>query len=427
MKFLKKIPLLGWILISIALGVLVGATTPGMIGGLNSAFGWSVPTDLIVQLFVSFSTVFSAFLSFSIPLIIIGFIVPGIGGLAKGAGKMLGITVGLSYLSSVLAGFLALTCALLLYPIILKGQQLADFDNPEHALSAGYITFTLDPIMGVMGALVLSFILGLGITALKTKAMLNLFVDFQTIIEGLLARVIIPLLPVHILGVFANMTLAGQVAKILSVFALVFVMVIVLHWVTLLLQYSVAGTLTGRNPFKMLKTMLPAYFTAIGTQSSAATIPVTVDCAKKTGIAKRVVNFAIPLCATIHLSGSMITITSCAVAVLYMTGGNPTFGSLVPMVLVLGVMMVAAPGVPGGGVMTAIGLLQSMLGFNEAMIALMIALYLAQDSFGTATNVTGDATIAALTEKGAKALGLDPDKDISDEDIEHAEAVSVDH
>ena len=284
MKALKKLPLLAWIIIAIASGVLIGMLTPGMISGINDATGAAIPTDFIVQLFVSFSTVFSAFLSFAIPLIIIGFIVPGIGSLAQGAGKMLGITVGLAYLSSIFAGFLALTCALLLYPIILQGQQLASFDNPENALSKGYISFELTPIMGVLSALVLSFILGLGITALKTRAMLNLFEDFQVIVEKMLSYVIIPLLPVHIVGVFANMTLAGQVAKILSVFGLVFVMVIILHWVTLALQYTVAGAVSRRNPAQMLKTMLPAYFTAIGTQSSAATIPVTVRSAKKAGI-----------------------------------------------------------------------------------------------------------------------------------------------
>lgn len=425
MKVLKKIPLILWIVIAIGAGVLIGLFTPGMISGINDATGAAIPTDLIVQLFVSFSTVFSAFLSFAIPLIIIGFIVPGIGSLAQGAGKMLGITVGLAYLSSILAGFLALTCALLLYPIILKGQQLASFDNPENALSTGYVSIQLTPIMGVLSALILSFILGLGITALKTRAMLNLFEDFQVIVEKMLSYVIIPLLPVHIVGVFANMTLAGQVAKILTVFVWVFAMIFILHWVTLTLQYSVAGAVSRRNPFKMLKTMMPAYLTAIGTQSSAATIPVTVRSAKKAGVSARVADFAIPLCATIHLSGSMITITSCAVAVLFMTGQHPDFGSLIPMILVLGVMMVAAPGVPGGGVMTAIGLLQSMLGFDASMIALMIALYLAQDSFGTATNVTGDATIATLTERISKAIGANPDKEIRDEDIEKAEAISA--
>ena len=408
---MKKIPLLVWIIVAIASGILIGAFTPGIIDGINSALGSSIPTDLVVQLFVSFSTIFSAFLSFAIPLIIIGFIVPGIGSLAKGAGKLLGTTVGLAYISSIAAGFLAVTVAHFIYPIILKGQQLTVFENPEESLSSGYLEFTLDPIMSVMSALILAFILGLGLTALKTKNMLELFQDFQIIIEKLLGHVIIPLLPVHIVGVFANMTLAGQVGQILAVFGKVFIMVIILHWVMLTLQYSVAGAASKRNPFSMLKGMLPAYFTAIGTQSSAATIPVTVDSAKKVGIKGRIVDFAIPLCATIHLSGSMITITSCAVAVIYMTTGSLSFLDMIPVVLVLGIMMVAAPGVPGGAVMTAIGLLQSMLGFDDAMIALMIALYLAQDSFGTATNVTGDGAIASLTERFARAFGADKDLD----------------
>lgn len=407
---MKKIPLLVWIILAIITGVLLGSFTPGAIETLNSVTGWSLPTDLVVQLFVSFSTIFSAFLSFAIPLIIIGFIVPGIGSLAKGAGKLLGTTVGLAYLSSVCAGFLALLTALLVYPVILKGQRLTAFENPEESLSAGYLEFTLDPIMPVMSALILSFILGLGLTALPTKNLLGIFQDFQIIVEKLLKTVIIPLLPIHIIGIFANMTLAGEVAMILSVFGKVFIMVLLLHWATLLIQYTVSGVASGRNPFTMLKTMLPAYFTALGTQSSAATIPVTVQSAKKAGIKNRIVDFAVPLCANIHLSGSMITITSCAVAVIFMTNGDLSFGKMVPVILLLGVMMVAAPGVPGGGVMSAIGLLQSMLGFDESMVALMIALYLAQDSFGTATNVTGDATIAALIERVSKILKIDVDE-----------------
>lgn len=404
---MKKIPLLVWIIIAIVGGILIGSLTPGLIGGINQAFGSSIPTDLIVQLFVSFSTIFSAFLSFAIPLIILGFIVPGIGSLARGAGKLLGTTVGLAYLSSIAAGFLALTVAHLIYPTILAGQKLTAFENPEESLVSGYLDFTLEPVITVMGALVLAFILGLGISGLKTRTMLGIFQDFQTIIEKLLSYVIIPLLPVHIVGVFANMTLAGQVGQILAVFGKVFIMVLVLHWAMLLIQYTTAGAVSGRNPFALLKGMLPAYFTAIGTQSSAATIPVTVASAKKVGIKGKIVDFAIPLCATIHLSGSMITITSCAVAVVFMSTGALSFTSMIPVVLVLGVMMVAAPGVPGGAVMTAIGLLQSMLGFDDAMIALMIALYLAQDSFGTATNVTGDAAIASITERIASRFDKD--------------------
>ncbi len=404
---MKKVPLLGWIVIAILTGILLGSFTPGLIDGVNNALGTALPSDAIVQIFVSFSTIFSAFLSFAIPLIIIGFIVPGIGSLASGAGKLLGTTVGLSYFSSLCAGFLALTCAYFLYPVLLKGQQLTSFDNPEEALSTGYISFELTPLFDVTTALVLSFILGLGLTALKTKNLLNVFVDFQTIIEKLLSVVIIPLLPLHIVGIFANMTLAGEVATIIAVFGKVFVMVILLHWTMLLIQYTASGAITQRNPFAMIRKMLPAYFTALGTQSSAATIPVTLRSTKTLGVSDRIAGFVIPLCATIHLSGSMITITSCAVAVVFMTTGSLSFTALIPLIFMLGVVMVAAPGVPGGGVMAAIGLLQSMLGFDDAMIALMIALYMAQDSFGTATNVTGDATIAAIIDKVGKRFSDD--------------------
>ncbi|THD30672.1 MAG: cation:dicarboxylase symporter family transporter, partial [Rothia mucilaginosa] len=236
---------------------------------------------------------------------------------------------------------------------------------------------------------------------------------------------VVPILPFYIFGMFLGLGMNGNLGSVLSAFAKVLILAVVMTLVYLVLQYIIAGAITGKNPFKALRNMVPAYFTALGTSSSAATIPVSLESTLKNGISKPVASFVIPLCATIHLSGSMITITSCSVAVLFMTGQHPDFGSLIPMILVLGVMMVAAPGVPGGGVMTAIGLLQSMLGFDASMIALMIALYLAQDSFGTATNVTGDATIAALTERISKAIGANPDKEIRDEDIEKAEAISA--
>lgn len=223
--------------------------------------------------------------------------------------------------------------------------------------------------------------------------------DFQAIVEKLIEKVIIPLLPIHIFGIFSNMTYAGQVGTILSVFAKVFVMIIALHLIYLIFQYSVAGSLAKRNPFKMLKQMLPAYFTALGTQSSAATIPVTLKHAKQIGVREKAADFAIPLLATIHLSGSTITLVSCSIAVMMLQGQAVTFTIMFPFILMLGITMVAAPGVPGGAVMAALGLLASMLGFDDTMIALMIALYLAQDSFGTACNVTGDGAITVMADK----------------------------
>ncbi|WP_306559071.1 dicarboxylate/amino acid:cation symporter [Lawsonella clevelandensis] len=406
MRIIRKIPLLVWILVAILLGILVGwASHRGN-------------TDIPVRIFATFGMLFNQLLGFAIPLIILGFIAPGIGSIGRGAGKMLGKAVAIAYVSTILAGFMALIVASLLYPHILNGSTAAAVTNPSASLVKPYgvtvdangtenLPFTLPPIMSVTTALIFAFLLGLGMAGLSSTRMYDLAEDFRSIIEKFLSYVIIPLLPIYILSVFANMTYAGQVQHILRVFGKVFVMVLVLHWVFLLLLYGVAGLVRKRNPFTFLKRMMPAYVTALGTQSSAATIPVTLRSAKEAGVHSRIADFAIPLNANIHLAGSMITITSCSAAVSTMVQGHvPRFSSMIPLILVLGVMMVAAPGVPGGAVMTAVGALQSMLGFSPTMIALIIALHLAQDSFGTATNVTGDGALAAILE-GMSSKQLD--------------------
>ena len=256
--------------------------------------------------------------------------------------------------------------------------------------------FDIPPVFGVMTALILAFVIGIGIAAIESKRSLDLAMDFRDIIELLISKVIIPLLPIHIAGIFMNMTYAGQVAEILSVFSLVFVTIIVLHLTMLMIQYSIAGGLNKENPFKLLKTMMPAYFTAIGTQSSAATIPVTLRQVKLNNTDEGVANFVIPLSATIHLSGSTITLTSVGVALMYLNGMALSYAIMLPFILALGVTMIAAPGVPGGAVMASLGLFGSILEFDATMQSLVIALYLAQDSFGTATNVTGDGAIAKI-------------------------------
>ena len=406
MRIIRKIPLLVWILVAILLGILVGwASHRGN-------------TDIPVRIFATFGMLFNQLLGFAIPLIILGFIAPGIGSIGRGAGKMLGKAVAIAYVSTILAGFMALIVASLLYPHILNGSTAAAVTNPSASLVKPYgvtvdangtenLPFTLPPIMSVTTALIFAFLLGLGMTGLSSTRMYDLAEDFRSIVEKFLSYVIIPLLPIYILSVFANMTYAGEVQHILRVFGKVFGMVLVLHWVFLLLLYGVAGLVRKRNPFTFLKRMMPAYVTALGTQSSAATIPVTLRSAKEAGVHSRIADFAIPLNANIHLAGSMITITSCSAAVSTMVQGHvPRFSSMIPLILVLGVMMVAAPGVPGGAVMTAVGALQSMLGFSPTMIALIIALHLAQDSFGTATNVTGDGALAAILE-GMSSKQLD--------------------
>lgn len=387
---MKKFGLLPRIIVAITLGIIIGLVAPAG----------------FIRVFATFNNIFGNFLSFAIPLIIIAFIAPGIGTMGKGAGKLLGITAGTAYLSTVIAGLFAYTVAVFLYPTILKNQTLQQFGNPEESLLSGYFTVEMAPVMGVMTALLIAFTLGLGMASIKSDALFHVMDDFRVIVEKLIEKIIIPLLPFHILGIFSNLTHGGQIGAIMSVFAKVFVMIIILHIAYLIIQYTAAGTLAKRNPFTMLRNMLPAYFTALGTQSSAATIPVTLKQAKKLGAREQVTDFSIPLLATIHLSGSTITLVSCSIAVMMLLGKTVTFGAFFPFILLLGITMVAAPGVPGGAVMAALGILETSLGFDPTMLSLMIALYLAQDSFGTACNVTGDGAISVIADKIASKSGV---------------------
>jgi Na+/H+-dicarboxylate symporter len=383
---MKRFGLLPRIVIAIVFGVLLGLVVP----------------KIVVEIMATFNSIFSAFLGFIVPFIIIGFIVPGIAKLGKGSGRLLGISTGIAYLSTIVAGLIAFFVASNLLPKLIGGKESVKLENPEEFLIGGLFEMPIPPMMDIMTALVFSFIMGIGISKLKGNMLQNAFEEFSEIIEKVISYVIIPLLPIHIFGIFMNMAYGGQVAKVLSVFGVVFVMIIALHLVMLLLQYTAAGTVTGKNPLKLLKTMSPAYFTALGTQSSAATIPVTLKQVQQTGASAKVTNFTIPLFATIHLSGSTITLVSCSIGVLLINGQDIMLSSFAPFIFMLGVTMIAAPGVPGGAVMAALGLLETMLGFNGAMIGLMIALYIAQDSFGTATNVTGDGALAIIVDKFSK-------------------------
>lgn len=393
MKF--KLGLIWRILIAIALAIGLGLLLPTIHEGFAHWF---------VRLAATFNMLFGGFLNFVVPLIIIAFIAPSIAKLGAGSGKLLGMSAAFAYGSTVIAGLLAYVAATTILPNFI--HQSTNTEIAEGAREAGeaFFKMEMDPMMGIMTALLMAFLLGIGMAAIKGKTMLSFFEEFNLIIDKVISVVIIPLLPFHIFGIFLNMTYTGEVANVLSVFVFVFIMIIILHLIMLTLQYTVAGTLNKRNPFVLMKTMLPAYLTAIGTQSSAATIPVTLRQAKKTGASERVTNFAVPLFATIHLSGSTITIVSCSIGVMMMNGIDISFGSYLQFIFMLGVAMIAAPGVPGGAVVAATGLLTSMLGFNESMVALMIALYLAQDSFGTATNVTGDGALAMIVDRFTKKV-----------------------
>ncbi|WP_105168663.1 dicarboxylate/amino acid:cation symporter [Pseudoalteromonas sp. T1lg23B] len=362
----------------------------GILGGIVA--GLYLPMGLVELLYTA-KVIIGQLISFTIPLIILFFIASGIAGLPKGSGHLLGKTVGFAYGSTIIAGTLA---------VILVNAFIPFFDGAlsYEATSAievkSYINVEIPPLMGVMTALATAFIFGIGISQLNLTTLKEVTDQGRDVIDALLAKVIIPALPFYIAGVFAEMAVAGTVVDTLSTFGIVLVAAIVMHWLWLTVLYVGSGILLKRSPAELIKNMLPAYFTAIGTMSSAATIPVSLRASKANGVNDEVANFSVPLCATIHLSGSTITIVTCAMAVMLLspTMAVPSLIQMLPFIFMLGVVMIAAPGAPGGAVMSALGLLTSMLGFNEAAVALMIALYLAQDSFGTACNVTGDGVIA---------------------------------
>ena len=382
-----KIGLLPRILIAIVLGIIIGQVFP--LG--------------LVRIFETFNAIFSQFLGFCIPLIIVGLVTIAIADIGRGAGKMLLVTVLLAYGCTLLAGFLSLFTGLSFFPsLITSGVPLEEIAEAQGV--EPYFSVKIPPLMDVMTSLVLAFVLGLGAASLKTDYLKNVARDFQQIIIKTISSVILPLLPLYIFGIFLNMTHTGQVFSILVVFIKIIGIIFALHILWLILLYVVAGGIVHRNPFKLLWNMLPAYFTALGTQSSAATIPVTLEQAKKNGVSNEVAGFVIPLCATIHLSGSMLKIVACALALMIMQGMPYSFGMFAGFICMLGITMVAAPGVPGGAIMAALGVLQSMLGFDDAAQALMIGLYIAMDSFGTACNVTGDGAIALVIDKFKKKI-----------------------
>lgn len=383
----KKIWLVPKLIIGIIAGILIGSFAP----------------EFLVKVLVTASSLFSAFLKFVIPFIIIGFVTAGIADLATGAGKLLGVTTGIAYGSTIVAGTLAFIVASLIFPSFIGPSVASQIGDPEAGMLEPIFTIPLSPMVDVTAAIVFSFTMGLGISALrnndKGEILYNLFQEFQEIITKVLSTIIIPLLPIYIAGTFANITYAGQVWNILSIFWRVYLVVIPLHIVYLIIQFTTAGFVTGKNPLKMLKNQIPGYLTAVGTQSSAATIPVNVECAKNNGVSKEIREFCVPLCATIHLSGSIISVTSFAVAVLMMNGMDHGFSTVFPFILMLGIAMVAAPGAPGGAIMSALPFLP-MIGIpsDGGLASLMIALYLTQDSFGTAANVSGDNAIAAVVD-----------------------------
>lgn len=378
-----KLGLLPRIIIAIALGIVCGLFFPG----------W------IVRIFLTVNSLFGNFLNFIIPLLILGLVAPGIADLGKGAGRLLLITALLAYGFTLFSGFFTYFTCDLSYPWLLNtSDKLSAVADNTVALQP-YFTVEMPAVMGVMSALILAFTLGLGMSVIDGNRLKSVMDDFKDIINQVITAVIIPVLPLYIFGIFLNMTNSGQVAGVMNVFLKIIVVIFVMTVVLLFIQFFIAGMVGKKNPLRFFRNMLPAYMTALGTQSSAATIPVTLEQTIRNGVRPDLAGFVIPLCATIHLSGSTMKIVACSMAIMLMSGMEINFAQFAGFIMMLGIAMVAAPGVPGGAIMAALGLLQSMLGFDETAQGLMIALYIAMDSFGTATNVTGDGAIAVIVDR----------------------------
>lgn len=389
MKEKKKLGLVPKLIIAIILGILIGQFLP----------------EEICRIVVTLSGLFSSFLKFVIPLMILAYVTMGIADLSQGAGKLLLITVALAYGSTLIAGTASFLVSINLFPSFMSTDALDQIAATADASLSPYFSISLQAILDTLSAVALAFILGLCLSSMRGKqignSLYNGMAEFSKIIDKVLHTVIIPLLPLYICGTFVDMTKSGKTFAILSILWKVFLVVIVMHLICILIQFVIAGAVSKKNPFELIKNQVPGYTTALGTQSSAATIPVNLECAKNDGVCEQIRNFVVPLCANIHMAGSMITITACATAVCLMNQLPISLGTVIPFIMTLGVAMVASPGAPGGSIMTALPFLYMIFGAEAgdpdgAICAIMVALYITQDSFGTACNVSGDNAIGVI-------------------------------
>lgn len=369
-----------------------------MLAGIAAAYIFPL---WLTRIFETFNAIFSQLLGFVIPLIILGFVAPAIAEVGKKAGRMLFFTVVLAYCATLFAGFGSYFISDWAFPDMVEtiGRGTGDLAKVE---IKPYFTIEMPPLMQVMTALITAFILGTGTAALPAgNRLMPLLGELRSVVTMVIEKVIIPLLPLYILGIFLNMTVSGEVASVLGTFAKIILVIFAIHVAVLLIQFGIASFFSAgsRNPLRLLATMMPAYFTALGTQSSAATIPVTLRQTEKLGVDSDVAGFTVPLCATIHMSGSALKVVACSIAMMLATGMHYDLSMFAGFIFMLGITMVAAPGIPGGAIMAALGIMQQMLGFGEAECALIIALYIAMDSFGTACNVTGDGALSIIVNR----------------------------
>lgn len=380
-----KIALIWKVLIAGLLGCLLGHVLP----------------EPVIRVFVTFNYIFSQYIGFMIPLIIVGLVTPAICRVGSEAGKMLLFTIILAYLSSVIAGMFSYGVSTTILPNLLGGIHM-NVDSVDSDAVKPFFTLDIPAVMGVTSALVLAFLTGILLTVTGKGSLKNVIFDFEELVTKAISSTLIPLLPIYIFGVFLEMACSAQMLPVLNVFAKIIVVIFAMSIVWLIAIFCISGAISRSNPFKNIFSMLPAYFTALGTSSSAATIPVTLSCARKCGISEPVSNFSVPLCASIHMPGSMMKITACAITIMMLQEMPFSFDLILRFIMVMSVTAVAAPGVPGGVIMASLGVLSSVLGFDQTAMALMITLYVVMDSFGTACNVMSDGALSLIIDKAFK-------------------------
>ena len=376
------------LILGIVIGVLLG----------------QVFTEGIMKVNVTLQYIMGQLITFCVPLIVIGFIAPSITKLGRNASRLLGVAVVIAYVSSICAAFMSTAAGYALIPHLSIDTDVAGL----RALPDVVFELNIPQIMPVMSALVFSVLLGLAATWTKSERVCEILAEFQNIVLAIVSKVIIPVLPFYIASTFCNLSYEGMITHQLPAFLQIILIVMVGHYIWLAVLYLLAGAYSGKNPWEVLKHYGPAYLTAVGTMSSAATLAVALDGARKSSVLRKdMVSFGIPLFANIHLCGSVLTeVFFCMTISKMLYGQLPGFGTMILFCLLLGIFAIGAPGVPGGTVMASLGLIMGVLGFDNAGTGLMLAIFALQDSFGTACNVTGDGALTLMLTGYAEKHGL---------------------
>ena len=364
---------------------------------LGAVLGLFLP-DVFIRIFKTFNLLFAQLLKFSVPLLVLGLVTPAIANLGKGAGKMLIFVIVVSYISTVGGALFSYGCATEFFPQILQQGELSA-DALSEKEFAPFFTLKIPPVCDMMTAIVLSFVLGLGVIFIKAPAIKGWFDELGEIVKWFIESAIIPMLPIYIFTMICEMSAKGVIDVVLGTGAKVIGTGVVLSILYLVAQYVIAGIIARKNPLRMLYNILPAYLTGFSICSSAAVIPVTTKCTLKSGVREDIANFVIPLCSNTHMCGSTIKLVTTTTAVAYLFGVDIPLALFINFALMQAIAAVSSPGVMGGVLMASVGLLETILGFSPEMTALLMAIYLALDGYGPACNVSGDGAIAVVIDR----------------------------